>query len=134
MWRFVHLTDPHLGSQVDGEWNNKFLCTMMPEVMECVRKDLAEIKPDFILPTGDLASKQTREAMFEARDLMDALDTPYYPMGGNHDFVLEASRGWFLDAFEKWLILRRVSVGHKHHQTIVVRAGNLAGQPRTSGA
>lgn len=99
MWRFVHLTDPHLASQRDGEWNNRFLCSMMPEVMACLATDLKTVAPDFILATGDIVSKQTREAMFEARDMMDALGIPYYPMGGNHDFVLQDSRAWFLEAF-----------------------------------
>jgi 3',5'-cyclic AMP phosphodiesterase CpdA len=99
MWRFVQVSDPHLASQRDGVWNNRFLCTMMPEVMRCLRRDLAEKPPDFILATGDIVSQQTREAMFEARDLMDSLGVPYYPMGGNHDFVKEDSRTWFLEAF-----------------------------------
>ena len=103
MWRFVHLSDPHLGSQVDGQWNNRFLCTMMPGVMACLRGDLPKLDAEFILATGDLASKQTREAMFEARDMMDSLGIPYYPMGGNHDFVLEDSRAWFLEAFAEHL-------------------------------
>ena len=103
MWRFVQLTDPHLASERDGVWNNGFLCTMMPDVMRCLKRDLAELKPDFILATGDICSKQTREAMFEARDLMDSLEIPYYPMGGNHDFVLDKSRDWFLEAFKHHL-------------------------------
>lgn len=99
MWRFVHLSDPHLASERDGEWNNRFLCSMMPEVMACLARDLRKIAPDFILATGDIASQQTREAMLSARDLMDSLGFPYYPMGGNHDFVLPDSRAWFLEAF-----------------------------------
>ena len=100
MWRFIHLSDPHLGSMRDGEWNNRFLCTMMPDVMGCLRRDLAELEPDFILVTGDITSRQTRDAMFAGRDLLDALGFPYYPMGGNHDFVSQESRGWFLEAFQ----------------------------------
>jgi 3',5'-cyclic AMP phosphodiesterase CpdA len=103
MWRFVQVSDPHLASQRDGVWNNRFLCTMMPEVMGCLRRDLSEKAPDFILATGDIVSQQTREAMFEARDFMDSLGLPYYPMGGNHDFVKEDSREWFLDAFQRHL-------------------------------
>jgi 3',5'-cyclic AMP phosphodiesterase CpdA len=103
MWRFVQLTDLHLASTRDGVWNNQFLCTMMPEVMACIKKDLAVIEPDFILATGDIASTQTRAAMFEARDMMDALGRPYYPMGGNHDFVVSDSRKWFLEAFSAHL-------------------------------
>ncbi len=99
MWRFVQVTDPHLASETDGRWNNDFICTMMPDVMRCLAKDLAQLAPEFILATGDIASKQTREAMFEAKALMDSLGVPYYPMGGNHDLVLEMSRDWFLEAF-----------------------------------
>lgn len=99
MWRFAHVSDPHLASQRDGVWNNRFLCTMMPDVMACLARDLAVMKPDFVLVTGDIASTQTREAMFEARDMMESLKLPYYPMGGNHDFVVQESRAWFLEAF-----------------------------------
>jgi len=79
---------------------------MMPEVIACLRKDLARLQPDFILATGDICSTQTRDAMFAARDLMDSLHVPYYPMGGNHDFVVEQSRAWFLDAFQAHLPTR----------------------------
>ena len=108
MWRFVQISDPHLGSQVDGLWNNRFLCTMMPDVMRCLRRDLAALKPDFILATGDLSSRHTRDAMFAARDFMDWLGFPYYPMGGNHDFVIEASRPWFREAFHAHLPSERM--------------------------
>ncbi len=100
MWRFVHVTDPHLASKRDGIWNNRFLCTMMPEVMACLKRDLAALDPAFILLTGDIVSAQTREAMLEARDEVERLGIPYYPMGGNHDFVLRESREWFLEAFQ----------------------------------
>ena len=103
MWRFVHMTDPHLASQRDGVWNNRFLCTMMPEVMACLRRDLTQLRPEFLLVTGDICSHQTRAAMLEARDLMDSLGTPYYPMGGNHDFVQPESRTWFHEAFARRL-------------------------------
>ncbi len=103
MWRFVQISDPHLGSNSDGRWNNNFVCTMMPDVMGCLRRDLARLKPDFILATGDLASQPTRDAMFVARDFMDWLGYPYYPMGGNHDFVVEESRDWFREAFHAHL-------------------------------
>ncbi len=103
MWRFVHVSDTHLGSVVDGEWNNRFLCTMMPEVIACLRRDLAKIKPDFLLITGDISSHQTRDAVFASRDLVDSLGFPYYPMGGNHDFAIEEMREWFLDAFQAHL-------------------------------
>lgn len=103
LWRFVQVSDPHLASDTDGQWNNGFICSMMPDVMRCLKRDLAQLKPDFILATGDICSQQTRDAMFAARDLMDSLGFPYYPMGGNHDFVVEQSRKWFLEAFHAHL-------------------------------
>jgi 3',5'-cyclic AMP phosphodiesterase CpdA len=103
LWRFAQITDPHLASEMDGQWNNGFICSMMPDVIRCLKKDLAKLQPDFILATGDICSHQTRDAMFAARDLMDSLNFPYYPMGGNHDFVLEDSRKWFLEAFHAHL-------------------------------
>lgn len=107
MWRFVQVSDPHLGSLRDGVWNNGFICTMMPDVIRCLRRDLAALKPDFILATGDIASHDSRDAVFAARDLMDSLDVPYFPMGGNHDFAAPQSRNWFLEAFHAQLPVRK---------------------------
>ncbi len=99
MWRFVHLSDLHLASERDGEWNNRFLCSMMGDVMDCLRGDLQALRPDFLLITGDVVSTQTREAMLTARGMLDRIGIPYYPMGGNHDFVLPESRAWFVEVF-----------------------------------
>ena len=114
MWRFVQISDPHLGSYTDGVWNNRFLCTMMPDVMRCLRRDLAKVQPEFILATGDLASQPTRDATFAARDFMDWLGIPYYPMGGNHDLVVEDSRGWFREAYRAQLPGDSISYSFDH--------------------
>ena len=114
LWRFVQVSDPHLGSQLDGRWNNHFICTMMPDVMRCLRRDLSRLKPDFILATGDLASDRTIDAMFAARDLMDSLGFPYYPMGGNHDFTSNETRAWFLDAFQHRLPVKDTVYSFTH--------------------
>ena len=134
MWRFVHLSDPHLASERDGEWNNRFLCSMMPEVMACLSRDLGGLGPDFILATGDIVSRQTREAMFEARDLMDSLGVPYYPMGGNHDFVVPESREWFLEAFAHCLPVQETvySFTHKNLHFCVLDAWWLWGDGTVS--
>lgn len=114
MWRFVQLSDPHLASDYDGEWNSRVICSMMPDVMACLAKDLAALAPEFILATGDIASQQTREAMLEAARQMDSLGIPYYPMGGNHDFVYEDSRAWFLEAFGAHLPESRTYYAFEH--------------------
>ena len=115
MWRFVHLSDPHLASTRDGEWNNRFLCSMMPEVMRCLAGDLAGLRPEFVLATGDIASTTTRAAMLESRDLMDSLNLPYYPLGGNHDFVVEESRDWYREAFAQRLPGGNTFYSFDHH-------------------
>ncbi len=120
MWRFVQLSDPHLASDYDGVWNSRVICTMMPDVMACLRRDLAVLSPDFILATGDIVSKQTREAMIEAGRLMDSLGIPYYPMGGNHDFVLPDSRKWFLDTFARRLPEARTYYAFQHRNLRVM--------------
>lgn len=99
MWRFVHITDPHLASDRDGVWNNNFLCTMMPQVMDCLREDLQALNPDFLLISGDIVSNTTRESVMRARDMVESLGFPYYPLGGNHDCYSEESRQWFLEAY-----------------------------------
>lgn len=103
MWKFLQISDPHLSSKRDGVWNNRFLCSMMPDVWKCLKKDVAKLKPDFILATGDIVSQHSREAVFDARDMFDSLGIPYYPMGGNHDFYNMESRAWFIEAYAKHL-------------------------------
>jgi 3',5'-cyclic AMP phosphodiesterase CpdA len=71
----------------------------MPDLVSCLRKDLAALKPDFILATGDLVGAQSRDATFAARDLLDSLGFPYYPLGGNQDFALPDARALFVEAF-----------------------------------
>ena len=115
MWRFVQISDPHLASKTDGMWNNGFLCSMMPDVMACLKRDFTQLNPDFILATGDIVSTQTHQAMLEARDQMDQLGFPYYPMGGNHDFVVEESRDWFLEAFAHQLPVQSTVYNFKHN-------------------
>ena len=99
MWRFLHLTDSHLGQEDSEQWNNRTLHPFMPDIMRCLRSDLKLVTPDFLLATGDLASHHGRDAIFAARDFLDFLDVPYFPLGGNTDFGSETSRRYFIEAF-----------------------------------
>ncbi len=103
MWRFLHLTDPHLGQGSSEGGVNARLHAHMPDIMQCLRKDIRDIEPDFILATGDLASHHSRDAIFAARDLLDLLEAPYFPVGGDADFRHERSREWFVEAFSAHL-------------------------------
>lgn len=122
MWRFIHLSDPHLGSQSDEHWHNVGICSMMPDVIGCLRKDLSDDKPEFALVTGDICCRPTRDGVFAARDLLDSLGFPYYPVGGEDDFAKAESRDWFLDAFGARLPQKQTfsSFTHKHLHVIVL--------------
>lgn len=99
MWRFIQFSDPHLGSQVHSTRNGRVESALIPAMVACLRHDVAELQPDFLIVTGDIARPDSRDAVFAARDLMDSLDVPYYPMGGSSDFRYEHSREWFVEAF-----------------------------------
>ncbi|MCC6695367.1 MAG: metallophosphoesterase [Candidatus Hydrogenedentes bacterium] len=103
MWRFVQVSDPHFAALSDGCGNNLMIHALMPEVAICLKNDLKVLDPDFVLVTGDLAAYQSRDAVYAARDLLDALQLPYYPLGGNQDFIMPRSRAWFVEAYHAHL-------------------------------
>ncbi len=114
MWRFIQLSDLHLGGQEEAQGNNRTICSMMPSLMSCLRRDLAELKPKFILVTGDITCHESLDALFAARDLVDSLGFPYYPLGGQSDFLFEESRRWFLEAFQAQLPVRDTVYSFTH--------------------
>jgi len=114
MWNFVQLSNPSLGGRAGSLGNDDAVSTLMPEVITSLREDLREIGPDFILATGDIVSEQSRDSMFAARDLLDSLGVPYYPMGGNSDFIHRQSRNWFLEAFQAQLPVRDTVYSFTH--------------------
>ena len=114
MWRFVQVTDTHIGGTEDRDGSNRVICTLMPDVIRCLRKDLTEVSPDFVLATGDIATEQTRDAIFAARDLLDSLGIRYYPVGGDADFARDGGRDWFVDAFQAQLPVRDTVYSFTH--------------------
>jgi 3',5'-cyclic AMP phosphodiesterase CpdA len=114
MWRFVLISDPHLGVLENGAVAGRDLSASMPDVLRCLRSDLARLNPEFLLVMGDISCCSSRDAVFAARDLLDSLKVPYYPMGGDRDFLVEAARGWFLDAFQAQLPVRDTVYSFTH--------------------
>lgn len=88
--------------------------SLIPEVVGCLRHDLSELQPDFLVVTGDIARPDSRDAVFAARDLMDSLGVAYYPMGGSTDFFYEKSREWFMEAFGAHLPESRTCYSFTH--------------------
>jgi len=114
MWRFIQLSDPHLGSQIHSARNGRVESALIPAMVGCLRRDLSELQPDFLIVTGDIARPDSRDAVFAARDLMDSLGVPYYPMGGSSDFRYEHSREWFMEAFGAHLPNRAAHYSFTH--------------------
>lgn len=114
MWRFIQVSDPHLGSQAHNDRNGRIESVLIPEVISCLRHDLSELQPDFLVVTGDIARCESRDAVFAARDFMDSLGFPYYPMGGRSDFQYKQSRQWFTEAFGACLPGAQTSYSFTH--------------------
>lgn len=79
--RLVHLSDLHVGPQVESEY-----------LIESLRA-LAELEPDMVAITGDLISYDSTEPFGELQRVLGALPRP--PLGavavlGNHDYGI----GW----------------------------------------
>ncbi len=105
MWRFLQISDLHFGEAPYPHAINQSMHRQIPEIMHCLRKDARELEPDFLVATGDLANQKGCDPVFAARDLLDFLDLPYYPVGGDADFQEAESRTWFIDAYSGHLPL-----------------------------
>ncbi len=114
MWRFIHLTDVHIGEPEENEDSKASLSLWVPDILRCLKEDLELLKPDFLLLTGDLTHPKTRDATFAARDLLDSLDVPYFPIGGDSDFGIEKGREWFLEVFHARLPVRDTVYAFTH--------------------
>ena len=105
MWRFLQISDLHFGEVACRQAINHSMHRQIPEIMQCLRKDAPQLEPDFLVATGDLTNQGGCDAVFAARDLLDFLDLPYYPVGGDADFREPESRTWFIDAYSGHLPL-----------------------------
>ncbi|MFO7774178.1 MAG: metallophosphoesterase [Candidatus Hydrogenedentota bacterium] len=105
MWRFLQISDLHFGDTPYSYAINYSMHRQIPEIMHCLRKDAPQLEPDFLVATGDLTNQGGYDAVFAGRDLLDFLDLPYYPLGGDADFRDPESRTWFIEAYSGHLPL-----------------------------
>ncbi len=105
MWRFLQISDLHFGEVACQQAINHSMHRQIPEIMQCLRRDAPRLEADFLVATGDLTNQGGCDAVFAARDLLDFLDLPYYPVGGDADFREPESRTWFIDAYSGHLPL-----------------------------
>ncbi len=74
MFTIAHLTDPHFGNRLEVAERSR-------RVVEAV----AELAPDVVVVTGDVADHGTAEEYAEARDVIGTLPGPLLWCPGNHD-------------------------------------------------
>ena len=78
--KFLSLGDMHLTNQKSVPYPNKVIKAMNNEA------------GDLVLACGDLGSKPTRPELELARDVLDELKVPYYPVLGNHDALFSGEK------------------------------------------
>lgn len=75
----LHLTDIHIGQQKNGVENGAPMFTKLIEKAN-------EIKPDFVLVTGDDTNNGTPEQFKTFLGMLDGIHAPTFVVAGNHDF------------------------------------------------
>jgi 3',5'-cyclic AMP phosphodiesterase CpdA len=75
----AQLTDPHIGAQ----WGGPDTVERLAAAVESVRR--LPDRPDAVLVTGDIADNAAADEYATARELLERIGAPVYPLGGNHD-------------------------------------------------
>ena len=105
--RFATMNDVHIGTEQVGliqgigspmSWpdpdNPHYLFSARSAVAGINDRDV-----DFTIIKGDLTGEYTLDQFETARQVLDELAAPYYPMRGNHDRVGENPEDYFLKVF-----------------------------------
>jgi Icc protein len=75
----AQLTDPHIGAQ----WGGPDTVERLTAAVDAVRA--LPDRPDAVLVTGDIADNAGAEEYATARELLERIGVPVYPLAGNHD-------------------------------------------------
>jgi predicted phosphodiesterase len=117
LFTFVHLTDTHclttksnprkaprhapitlLGIKMD-HW--KDLVNSFDILSEAVKYINEEVKPDFVIHTGDITDKGGLSDLKESRKILDTLKCPYHACQGDHDVAKTEGVYNYLKIFER---------------------------------
>jgi len=80
--QILHITDPHLYADADGELRGVRTAESLAAVL---RAACTEAAPDAVLVTGDIAQDESRAAYERFRDLLAGCGVPVWCLAGNHD-------------------------------------------------
>jgi DNA repair exonuclease SbcCD nuclease subunit len=96
MTKFIYLADSHYGSNPPGYQQQHACPERLPEIIDTLKKYIANENIDFVLHGGDLIDFTSEENIRGGADLFDALNVPVYLCLGNHDLTTP-------DALSQWI-------------------------------
>lgn len=85
----AHVSDIHFGRE-------------LPEAVEALLADLAMLRPDVVVVSGDLTQSARRTEFAQARAFLDRMPAPVLVVPGNHDIVAVPLSERFLVPFRRW--------------------------------
>lgn len=109
--RVLHLTDPHLFAEADGELRGTVTLASLENALAHYRA--GDWRADLVAVTGDIIQDDSRHAYLRFREKLATLGLPVHVVPGNHDVralmreMLSAPPFHYCDAAEigRWLIV-----------------------------
>lgn len=87
--KIVHISDLHFGAEY-------------PDRVALLREQIREEKADLIIASGDLTQAGHKSEFMDARAFLDALETPWIAVPGNHDMPVHNLYRRFTQPFRRY--------------------------------
>jgi len=99
IWSFAIITDLHIGYGIpdygtegwdddligDPKFDEYYLTERLRRVVNWINENKDNHNIEFVVVLGDFAHRGERSAFKKAKQILDELDIPYFPVVGNHD-------------------------------------------------
>ena len=104
-WSFAIITDLHIGREYsDYNGESYYLTKRLEEVVKWINENHEYVGYNikFVMVLGDISNDEGRLSDFrKAKDILDNLEIPYFPVIGNHDIEKGKGAKNYLDTFSK---------------------------------